>query len=258
MDLFQKYITKGYFPNNIDFKTKLKYCQQHLDYYNKYCISPKENFNALELGTGWWPIVSIGLYLSGANEIWTYDIVPVLRMDNLLRVLNLFNEYLDSGEINKILLNLKPERIQTFKSVYKEIQKYNSPSEVLKCFNINRIIGDARKTNLPDKSIDFVFSTLVFEHLTTELLSGLLLEFKRVAKLESVASHLGGIIDQYSMRDKSITPFNFYKYSDKQWKYFNNPIIPQGRLRVSDFRKIFKETGWNIIEENNKWAQSMI
>ena len=64
-------------------------------------------------------------------------------------------------------------------------------------------------------------------------------------------SHYIGLADQYASFDNSITPFNFLNYSEKKWKWYNNPIIPQSRLRISDYRGIFKECGWDIVEERN-------
>ena len=69
--LFQKYVTKGYYPSRESFEAKLNCCRQHLDYYLRFSPAPKSEFAVLELGTGWWPIVPLGLYLCGASEIWT-------------------------------------------------------------------------------------------------------------------------------------------------------------------------------------------
>jgi hypothetical protein len=41
------------------------------------------------------------------------------------------------------------------------------------------------------------------------------------------------------------------KYSDGWWRLLNNSVIPQGRLRLPDFRELFKQTGWDIVEEHN-------
>ena len=96
-----------------------------------------------------------------------------------------------------------------------------------------------------------VFSTQVFEHMNAEVLIGLFSEFKSIAANDAVMIHYIGLIDQFSSFDKSITPYNFYKYSDAQWRFFNNRIISQSRLRLPDFRNLLKQTGWNLVEENN-------
>jgi hypothetical protein len=56
-----------------------------------------KKMKALEIGTGPWPIVPIGLYLLGASEIWTSDIVPLLQRDTLRRTIELFCEFRNEG-----------------------------------------------------------------------------------------------------------------------------------------------------------------
>jgi hypothetical protein len=248
--LFQKYVTKGYYPSSKVFEGKLNYCQQHLDYYLKFSSAPKSEFSALELGTGSWPIVPIGLYLSGASEIWTYDLVPVLQKDTLKYTLDLFLEFEENGMLKKILKSIRPERLANLRQLLDRVDT-DLPSEIFEKLNIHLLIADARNTKIPDRSIDIVFSTQVLEHINAEVLTSLFSEFKSIAANDAVMIHYIGLIDQFSSFDKSITPYNFYKYSDAQWHFFNNPIISQSRLRLPDFRNLLKQTGWNLVEENN-------
>lgn len=213
--LFQKYITKGYFPSAKVFAGKLNYCQQHLDYYLKFSSTPKSEFSALELGTGSWPVVPLGLYLSGAREIWTYDLVPVLQKDTLKNTLELFIEFEENGKLKKILKSIRPERLAKLRQLLSQVDT-DSPSEIFEKLNIHLLIADARNTKIPNQSVDIVFSTQVLEHINAEVLTGLFSEFKRVVANDSVMIHYIGLIDQFSSFDKSITPYNFYKYSDTQ------------------------------------------
>ena len=126
-----------------------------------------------------------------------------------------------------------------------------SPTDLLAEMNIKLRIADARVSQLADKSIDLIFSTVVFQHIEANILKELLTEFRRVASNDAVMTHYIGLTDQYAFFDQSITAFNFLKYSDSQWCFLNSPIIPQTRLRISDYRALFEQTGWNIAEENN-------
>ncbi len=213
--LFQKYVTKGYYPSAKVFAGKLNYCQQHLDYYLKFSSTPKSEFSALELGTGSWPVVPLGLYLSGAREIWTYDLVPVLQKDTLKNTLELFIEFEENGKLKKILKSIRPERLAKLRQLLSQVDT-DSPSEIFEKLNIHLLIADARNTKIPNQSVDIVFSTQVLEHINAEVLTGLFSEFKRVVANDSVMIHYIGLIDQFSSFDKSITPYNFYKYSDTQ------------------------------------------
>jgi hypothetical protein len=248
--LFQKYVTKGYYPSRETFEGKLNCCRRHLDYYLRFSPAPQAGFTALELGTGSWPIVPIGLYVCGASDIFTYDLVPVLRRDTLRRTLELFIEFKKEGALERILRAVQPERLQRLEDVLGRVEE-ETPSQSLRQLNIQVRIGDARATELPENSVDMIFSTVVFEHIGAEILRGLLAEFERISKPDAIMSHYVGLADQYASFDKSITPFNFLKYCDRQWRVLNNPIIPQSRLRLADYRELFRQSGWGIVVESN-------
>lgn len=248
--LFQKYVNQTYYPSWESFEGKLNCCRQHLDHYLRYSPAPRSGFKALELGTGWWPIVPLGLYLCGATEIWTYDVVPVLRRDTLRRTLELFAEFRREGSLERILGMVQQERLLRLEELLGQVEM-DTPAQLLRKLNIRVRIGDARTTTLPEKSVDLIFSTVVFDHLDVEITSGLLNEFKRVASQDVVMSHYVGLADQYASFDKSITPYNFLKYSDRWWRLLDNSVIPQNRLRIADYRELFELTGWDIVEERN-------
>ena len=52
--------------------------------------------------------------------------------------------------------------------------------------------------------------------------------------------------------DRSLTPFNFLRYADPAWRRYDNPIIPQNRLRISDYRRLVRAGGFNITQEVNR------
>ena len=62
-------------------------------------------------------------------------------------------------------------------------------------------------------------------------------------------SHLILFDDQYAYYDRHITPLNFLRFSDRTWRWLNNPIIPLNRLRITDYRQALRDTGFRIIEE---------
>jgi hypothetical protein len=248
--LFQKYVTEGYYPSRETFVGKLKCCKQHLDHYQTFSPTPHRDFTALELGTGSWPIVPLGLYLCGASAIWSYDLVPVLDRNTLRRTLDLFCELRRTGLLESILPEVRAERLSALEQCTGRID-HRSPAQILKNLHIHLCLGDARTSLLPSRSIDLVFSTVVLEHIGRAVLVALFEEFKRVASTGAVMSHLVGLADQYAGFDAAITPYNFLKYSDRQWRLFDNPIIPQSRLRLADYRELFKQTGWAVVEELN-------
>ncbi|MBI2929404.1 MAG: class I SAM-dependent methyltransferase [Verrucomicrobia bacterium] len=246
--LFQRYVTRGLDLGIGEFEAKLNACRKHFENYRHFSPRPRAGFRALELGTGWFPILPVGLHLCGASEIWTFDIAPLLRDFTFKQTLLLFCEYDQKGALHKFLPAARPERITNLHgSVARAAEQ--APEALLKALNIHVLVRDARQTGLPSKSIDLVFSNVVLEHIPRAELADLFAEVRRVCADEAVISHYVGMADQYASFDRSITPFNFLKYPASRWRLLDNPIIPQNRLRISDYRSLLQEAGCSIVKE---------
>ena len=66
-------------------------------------------------------------------------------------------------------------------------------------------------------------------------------ELKTILKPGGLSSLIIDYSDHYSHADKNISPLNYLKYSDKEWKKYNNQYLFQNRLRHQDYKNIFKE-----------------
>ncbi len=250
----QKRISKGYLASQSTFEAKLGLCERHLAHYRKFCPQPAKEFSTLELGTGSWPIVAIGLYLCGAKETWTYDLVPLVDPETLRHTLAQFDKVIRDDSIKTFLPDACPDRIENLTRVA-ALPAHKSPATIMEQLQIHLRVGDSRHTNLPPHSVDLVFSTVVFEHIPAAVLRGLLAEFRRVISPDGVMSHYIGLADQYASVDRSITPFNFLRYTSRQWRWLNNPIISQSRLRMPEYRDLFRQCGYILTHEENILGQ---
>ena len=109
--LFQKYVTKGVFLTDALMEDKLLHCKNHLEQFANYNKSG-EAFVSLEIGTGWYPIVPIGFYLSGANEIFTIDVSDLLRVKAIKETILKFREWEESGRLQQYLPRIDKLRLQ--------------------------------------------------------------------------------------------------------------------------------------------------
>ncbi len=248
--LFQRYLTKGLRLHPGAFQDKVVAARSFLEHYRSMSRSPRPDPTVLEIGTGWFPVVPISLYLCGASHIRTYDINPLLEPLTLRQTVRMFLDADKEGRLQQLLPAVLPERLSHFRD-WAEKWSALSPRAMLELLNIHLHIGDARQSGLPAGSIDFFLSNFCLEHIPDEIQRGLWAEFLRLSNRNSVMSHRFGIKDQYSQVDDSITSYNYLRFSEKQWKIFNNPMSPQTRLRVSDYRRIFKESGFEIVQEIN-------
>ncbi|MCB0652238.1 MAG: class I SAM-dependent methyltransferase [Saprospiraceae bacterium] len=242
---FQKYITKGVFLSDEYFQDRLQHAKEHIDACQKYISSVNDKVT-LELGTGWYPVVPISMFLAGAAKIHTLDISPLCDKEKLCATLEMFLHYQAKGEINKFFPPL-PHRFDLLKDVQNNAGQLTF-EQMLAKLNIVYTVGDARNLPLEDNTINLVHSNNTFEHVYPEVLTGLLTEFKRVVKPEGIMSHFVDMSDHFAHFDKSISIYNFLKFSDKKWALIDNDVQPQNRWRLTDYKSLYENLNLNLLE----------
>ena len=244
--LFQKYVTKGIYLTDEYFFDRLSHAKTHIESYITLAGTKPLN-NTLEIGTGWYPIVPISLFLSGANNINTIDISELLTKKSFATAIERFLEAEKKGELAKYI-EVMPERLAVLKKLREDYD--TTPFEqILATLKIKYLLKDARHTGLPDKSFDLISSNNTFEHIYADILEGILIEFKRITRSGGVMSHAIDMSDHFAHFDKRINVFNFLQFSDAQWNMIDNSIQPQNRLRVSDFRALYKKLNIPVTTE---------
>jgi len=202
--------------------------------------------SVLELGTGLYPVIPIGLYLSGTSKVWTIDTVPLLRPDSLLAVLRLFIEYAKSGRLFEFIPYVRKDRIANLAEASGKTSNFH-PNELLKQFNIYAINCDARDTKLKDNSIEFFVSNNTLEHIRNDVIQSIFTEFRRLSASFSVMSHYIDMIDHYHYFDKSLSFFNFRKFSSNVFRIFNNSLHYQNRNTLSEYISLHQNAGFKIL-----------
>lgn len=243
---FQKYVTKGVQLSDEYFYDRLEHAKNHINSYrkwtNKYTAS-----SSLELGTGWYPVIPISLYLIGVQHIHTLDISPLMTKERILttieRILESYNQgtlqeyYIpDTGKLAQLEYLSKHGTALTFEALLQELQ-------------MTYLIEDARDTKLPNDSMDLIHSNNTFEHIYPTILKPILSEFNRVLqKKEGIQSHFIDMSDHFAHFDTSITIYNFLKFSTSKWKIIDNAIQPQSRLRIDDYIEMYRSLALPIVD----------
>ena len=246
--LFQEHVTRSTHVDMARFEDHLRLDARHMDRFREFApsLSP-DGFTAFELGTGMHPILPLALYLCGAREVWTYDIDPLLNMSRTQQTFDMLVECHEGGDLGKLLPQARDDRMAHLRSIASG--SWDDPQQMLGQFGIRVVVGDAAESGLPASSVDSILSNSVFQYISSEPLSAILREFRRISTAEAVMSHDVHMWDQYSHIDQSITPFNFLRFSSRVWRVINNPLIPLNRLRVSDYRQLLTSAGFEILEE---------
>ena len=247
--LLQATITKSASLSRSTFESKVAECHRHLQAFWSF-QSLKSDFAAYELGPGWFPIIPIGLYLCGAREIWTVDIADLLRPSAVRKVAGYYSECAEDGLLETILPAFRWERIKTLQNLM-PFTWSEPPATFLARFNFHAVIGPAQATPIPSGVVHLLFSSGVLEYIQPPVLRDILVEARRTAAPGAVISHRLNLADQFSYFDRSITPFNFLRYTARQWRWLDSPLTSQNRLRLSDYRALFRETGFEILREES-------
>lgn len=238
---FQKYVTHGINLTDEYLTDRIGHARDHLNAYRKLS-GLRVPECCMELGTGWYPVVPVCFFLAGSERILSVDITGHITKDRLRITLGRLANWHRSGQAGDETGYL-PEKWAILDSLLDHFD-HLSLQEIQERLNLTCLVEDARKLPLPDHSIALVHSNNTLEHVYPEILIPILKEFRRILKPEEgVMSHFIDLSDHFAHFDKKISIYNFLRYSDKQWKWIDNSIQPQNRLRIIDYLRIFADLG---------------
>jgi len=236
---FQKYVTRGVNLSDEFFTDRLDHAREHMGAYKKLTGNAIPA-SCLEIGTGWYPIVPVCFFLAGSDNIYSVDIAFHTNKERIRATLEKLDHSFHSGQL-EAYFGVLPERLATLENI---LGRYDSLSlnEILQNLHFTYLVEDARRLSLPDHSIDLINSNNTFEHIYPDILIPILREFKRVARqVGGVQSHFIDMSDHFAHFDQSISIYNFLQFSDRRWKWIDNSVQPQNRMRIYDYRKIYSD-----------------
>jgi SAM-dependent methyltransferase len=196
----------------------------------------------VEIGTGWYPALPICFSLAGITRITTYDTVRHLDASLTFRMIAALEAHLDSiaeacgtraAEVRE-----RHQRLLRAKDVYSLLKlaevEYQAPA-------------DARLTQLPSNSVDLVYSNSVMEHVRKDVIEDLMHESVRILRPGGLALHNVACNDHYAHMDRRISFVNYLQFSESQWRWWNNSLQYQNRLRAPEFLEMAAKAGLNVI-----------
>jgi len=246
--LLQQHVTRSLKLSEDVFATKIAQCGHHLARFREVRDQERPPGTVLELGTGWYPIVPIGLALAGADAVTTLDVSSLTDADRTRRTLELYAAWLHSGRLASALPGLDAARAERTLSAARDTGSATA-GELLARVGVRAFVGDGRATGLSDGTIELVVSNNTFEHIPPTVLQAIMAELRRVASRGAVMDHFVDISDHYAHFDRSISEFNYLRYPPRAWRLFNNRLQYQSRLRASDYRRLIVDAGFTVVAE---------
>lgn len=241
--LLQERVTGNVHLTPRRFESKLAQAERHLRHHSAAKPDSPIPRSALELGTGWHPIVPIALALGGVERVVSFDIEPLTTGDHAREALGLFASYLAADRLPGVQLPRARRLLDECGGRRGDAQAVLAP------LGIELAVTDARRTGLAPGSIDCFVSNNTLEHIPPDTLRALMAEFRRLAAPRAVMDHFIDMRDHYSSFDRSISRLNYLRYPEPVWRLFNNRLHYQNRLRVSDYRALMEAAGFTVVAE---------
>lgn len=216
-----------------------------------YCNSAiKKRTVALEIGTGYSIISAVVLSLLGFKKVITVDTTQDIRFSTFkkqisyIETLEFLNEiYLKSSytksEINDLIAMIKKEK--SFASLFESLNIiYIAP------YTFDDIENHS-------DSFDYISSQVVLEHIPPDVLDVLFEKTKKWLTQGGFGVHTINFIDHFAnpgfFQDKSISEFNFLKYSDGYWSFWaGNPIAYTNRLSYLYYLELCNKHKLTVVD----------
>ncbi len=218
---------------------------RHIEHHRRFGAGELSRTTVVEIGTGFAPLLPVGLYLAGAAGVHTFDIA---RLTDAARTADLLAQVVaaaDSGALERECGWVQPQRLQHVRELAADPPL--DLDALLAAMGITYHVGDATRSGLAAGSAGLFVTNNVFEHVPAEAIRALLGEAHRTGAPGALISHHIDLRDHYAKFDRSVGVYNSLRFSSRQWRYLNSRMEPQNRLRHSDYLKLIDETGFELL-----------
>ena len=250
--LFQDRVTKSTTLTDAMVEQRLGWAVMHLEAFDRHGGS-REGFRAVELGSGWYPIVPLALFLAGADEVAMVDLEDLTRPELVVQAIDQLVAAADDGRLVE-LGPIDPGRVDRLRALRPRVERDHAAA--LAELGLRITPGDARELVL-DVPPDLISSNTVFEHISPDVLEGILARFGAIAGPGTVMSHLVDHGDHYAYLDDTIDIHHFLRYSDRVWRLIDNDVQPMNRLRASEYVAMYHRLELPLTEEHHRDCDPM-
>jgi SAM-dependent methyltransferase len=227
--LFQRRVLRSLPAGDEALRQKLARARQHVEAYEEHGPATQlADACFYEFGAGWDLAIPLAYSMLGVGRQVLVDIRPSARVE-------LVNESIASLE------RLRDEGLRPLGG------PISSLDELEPRFGITYLAPrDARATELPAESIDFVSSTDTCEHIPGSDLAAIFRECFRLLRPGGAFSCRIDLQDHYAYFDRSLSRYHFLRYEERTWSLVNSPLHFQNRLRAPDYELLVREAGFEL------------
>lgn len=206
--------------------------------------------NALEIGTGYSLISSVVLSLLGFNKIVTVDITKDIHFTSFRKQFS----YLIQSSLLELVYQNSVYTKEEIDTKIRSVAQTKNLKEVCSFLNIVYIAPYSfEEIENISSEYDYIFSQVVLEHVTPEILEVLFKKIKSLLTTNGYSVHTINFIDHFAnpglFQDKSISEFNFLQFSDKYWDFWaGNSIAYTNRLSYGYYLQLCEENELHDVQ----------
>ena len=237
--LFQRRVLHSLPAGGGALRQKFSRALQHLGAYEEHGPGvPAADATFYEFGAGWDLAIPVAYALLGVGRQVLVDIRPSARVE-------LVNDSLASYErLRGELEGVAGRELRPLGGPISQLEELEDR------FGIRYLAPcDARGTGLPAESIEFVSSTDTCEHIPGADLAEIFRECFRLLRPGGAFSCRIDLQDHYAYFDRSLSKYNFLRYSDRAWSLVNSPLHHQNRLRSPEYLQLVRDAGFELVVE---------
>ncbi len=238
-------INKDYHSNVFKYQT-----YESLRKFKDCNIDLQQGATALEIGTGYSILSAITLSLLGFKKVVTVDITNDLKFST-------FKKQIPFLQTSSFLEEVTLKSIHSKNDILNKISSIENSTSLNTLFNDLNIVYKApymfEDIEKECSSFNYITSQVVLEHMSPPALDSLFRNTKKWLTPNGFAVHTINFIDHFAnpgfFQDKSISEFNFLKYSDKFWNFWaGNSIAYTNRLSYLYYMELAKKHELNVVE----------
>jgi SAM-dependent methyltransferase len=237
--VFQRRVLRSLPAGDGALRQKFSRALQHLGAYEEHGPGvPAADATFYEFGAGWDLAIPVAYALLGVGRQVLVDIRPSARVE-------LVNDSLASYErLRGELEGVAGRELRPLGGPISQLE------ELEHRFGIRYLAPcDARGTGLPAESIEFVSSTDTCEHIPGAELAEIFRESFRLLRPGGAFSCRIDLQDHYAYFDRSLSKYNFLRYSDRAWSLVNSPLHYQNRLRSPEYLQLVRDADFELVVE---------
>jgi hypothetical protein len=203
---------------------------------------------ALEIGTGWLPIIPLLLRAAGAATVYMVDTTRYLNARLVMAVLEQLRAL--PASVFAVEGVTDPDKMQhEMVALHARASSGDSLDTLLTKLGLRYAApATVRLLSLPTGSVRVFSSRAVLEHIPLPVISDIYQEMKRLLHPDGAMVHTIDHSDHWQHFDRAISRINFLTLGDRFWSLANSRIAYQNRARVQEHVRLVKDAGFSILE----------